>query len=238
MKSRFVSLASHEFKTPLSVILSSIGLIDKYDSPEMGDKRHRHVQRIRSNVHNLKQILNDFLSLERLEEGLIGNNPVPVDLIKIAEANVADSEESLKAGQHVILKTSGESRLVCADQHLISNVLNNLLSNAVKYSPAGNDVRLLIEFCEENVNLVVTDTGIGIPEDEQAHLFERFFRAGNTTGISGTGLGLSIVKKYLDLMGGTIRVKSRPGTGSAFLVTIPAGTCATIKLVNVHYSKT
>jgi two-component system sensor kinase FixL len=233
MKSRFVSLASHEFKTPLSVILSSISLIDKYDAPEMSDKRHRHVQRIKSNVNNLRQILNDFLSLEKLEGGLIHNNPVPVDLVKIAEENVSDLEESLKEGQRVILETLGENRLVSVDQHLLSNVLNNLLSNAIKYSPTGSSVRFLIEFYQETVKLIITDTGIGIPEDEQVHLFERFFRAGNTTGVSGTGLGLSIVKKYLDLMGGTIQVSSSPGVGSTFLATIPLG----ITEENVHPHK-
>jgi signal transduction histidine kinase len=224
LKSRFVSLASHEFKTPLSVILSSISLIDKYDAPEMGDKRHRHVQRIKSNVCNLKQILNDFLSLEKLEQGLIGNNPVLADVVKMAERNVADLEEYLKEDQCIILETMGERRLVDIDQHLLSNILNNLLSNAVKYSSAGSTARFLIEFCPGTVRLAITDTGIGIPEDEQAHLFERFFRAGNTTGVSGTGLGLSIVKKYLDLMEGNIQVSSHPGIGSTFLVTIPTGT--------------
>ena len=156
MKSRFVSLASHEFKTPLSVILSSISLIDKYDAPEMGDKRRRHVQRIKSNVINLKQILNDFLSLEKLEEGLIGNNPVLVDLVKITEGIVADLEEYLERRPTYRTGNLGESRLVNTDCHLLSNVLNNLLSNAIKYSSAGSTVRFYIQFCHETVILTIT----------------------------------------------------------------------------------
>jgi hypothetical protein len=222
MKSRFVTLASHEFKTPLSVILSSTNLIEKYNAPEMMDKRMRHVHKIKSNVNNLKQLLNDFLSLEKLEEGVIRNNPVPTDLLKMAEESVFDLEEACKEGQCIELEITGEHLMVDVDQHMLRNILNNLLSNAIKYSPEQSPIRFVLEFDKDSIRFVVIDKGIGIPLEEKEHLFERFFRARNTTGISGTGLGLSIVKKYLDLMGGTIKVESNPGSGSTFTVTIPA----------------
>ncbi|HTI90180.1 MAG TPA: ATP-binding protein [Puia sp.] len=221
MKSRFVTLASHEFKTPLSVILSSTNLIGKYSAPEMEDKRQRHINRIKSNVNNLKQLLNDFLSLEKLEEGVIRNDPSTADLVKMAEEAVQDMEEACKEGQRIECTVTGEQRPIMVDQHLLRNILNNLLSNAIKYSPESSLIRFELEFNVDKVRFRVADSGIGIPADEQQHLFERFFRAKNTTGISGTGLGLSIVKKYLDLMGGSITVASLPGSGSAFTIALP-----------------
>jgi two-component system sensor kinase FixL len=222
MKSRFVTLASHEFKTPLSVILSSTNLIEKYQDEASADKRLRHVQRIKSNVNNLKQLLNDFLSLEKLEEGLVRNEPVRTDLVKLAEEATQDMEEACKDSQRLELEIVGNIYEVFVDQQLLRNVLNNLLSNAIKYSPGGGLIRFRLEFAGDQVQFAVADQGIGIPPEEKEHLFERFFRAKNTTGISGTGLGLSIVKRYLDLMGGAISVESRPGTGSTFTITLPA----------------
>ncbi|MDO6429516.1 ATP-binding protein [Flavitalea sp. BT771] len=222
MKSRFVTLASHEFKTPLSVILSSTSLIEKYSAPEMEDKRMRHVHRIKSNVKNLRQILSDFLSLEKLEEGVIKNNPTPTDLHQLAEEAILDMEESCKPGQTIALEVNGDPRMVNVDDHLLRNILNNLISNAVKYSPESAPIRCILQFQPETVNFMVVDTGIGIPAEEQEHLFERFFRAANTSGISGTGLGLSIVRRYLDLMDGRIEVSSEPGKGSIFTIMLPA----------------
>jgi len=222
MKSRFVTLASHEFKTPLSVILSSISLIEKYGSAGQEDKRARHVHRIKSNVKNLRQILSDFLSLEKLEEGVIRNNPSPVNLVELAEEVITDMEEFCKADLKINLEVSGEARTVSMDEHMLRNILNNLLSNAVKYSPENTAVRFVLAFHTGTVGFIISDSGIGIPPEEQGHLFERFFRASNTSGISGTGLGLSIVKRYLDLMGGQIEVSSRPGDGTTFMVTLPA----------------
>ncbi|HVS98634.1 MAG TPA: PAS domain-containing sensor histidine kinase [Puia sp.] len=223
MKSKFVTLASHEFKTPLSVILSSTNLIEKYDASDQQPQRLRHIHRIKSNVNNLKQLLNDFLSLERLEEGVVRNNPSLMDPVVAAEEAILDMEGTCKEGQCIDLQIAGSRRPIWVDPHLLRNILNNLLSNSVKYSPEMTLIRLTMAFDQDIVRISVADQGIGIPAAEQDYLFERFFRAGNTTGISGSGLGLSIVKKYLDLMGGTIGVESEPGKGSVFTVTLPAG---------------
>lgn len=221
MKSRFVTLASHEFKTPLSVILSSTALIEKYESREDQEKRMKHTHRIRSNVNNLKQILNDFLSVEKLEAGIIKNHPAELDLLKFVSETVQDMSEACKNGQKISIQIMGQPEMVFLDGHLLRNVLNNLLSNAIKYSPDCSLIELILQFDPGSLTFIVKDGGIGIPEEEQVHLFERFFRATNTTGISGTGLGLSIVKKYLNIMEGRIHVKSAPGMGSEFTVTLP-----------------
>ena len=222
MKSRFVTLASHEFKTPLSVILSSTSLIAKYASTAEQDQRLRHVQRIKSNVKNLRQILNDFLSLEKLEEGVVRNKPVATDVVELARETIMDIEQSCQQGQNIDLEIQGDARWVMVDEMLLHNVLNNLLSNAVKYSPERSPVRFSLHFLPGAIQCMVADSGIGIPAGEQGHLFERFFRASNTGGIGGTGLGLSIVKRHLDLIGGRIEVCSEPGQGTCFTVTIPA----------------
>jgi len=222
LKSGFVTLASHEFKTPLSVILSSVSLIEKYPETGMQDKRVKHIHRIKSNVNNLKQILNDFLSLEKLEGGMLRNSPVEADLLTLTQEIIQDMEEAFKEGQQVRLRTEGTPRDVFVDTHLLHNVLNNLLSNAVKYSPDGASIDCSLIYHPSTVDIIFKDQGIGIPPDEQEKLFERFFRASNTAGISGTGLGLSIVKRYLDLMDGGIRLTSLPGQGSTFTVTLPA----------------
>lgn len=222
MKSRFVTLASHEFKTPLSVILSSVSLIEKYNTPETEDKRQRHIQRVRSNVDNLKHLLNDFLSLEKLEEGVVRNNPEQADLVQLVEEGIQDMIETCDGRRQMIFGATGTPRPVSVDPHLLRNILNNLLSNATKYSPPDAPVNITLEFDVQQVRLKIADEGIGIPVEEQQHLFERFFRARNTTGISGTGLGLSIVKRYLDLMGGSIAVDSSADHGTTFSVTFPA----------------
>ena len=221
LKSRFVTIASHEFKTPLSVILSSVSLIEKYPDTDQQDKRLKHIHRIKSNVNNLKQILNDFLSLEKLEAGIIQNCPVEADLVQVTGEAIQDMENTLKEGQQIHLHTDGTPRLIPVDIQLLRNILNNLLSNAIKYSPASSTVDCTLAYQPATVEIQVMDRGIGIPPEEQKHLFERFFRASNSSGISGTGLGLSIVKRWLDLMGGEIRLSSNPGEGSTFTVTIP-----------------
>jgi signal transduction histidine kinase len=213
-------LASHEFKTPLSVILSSVSLIEKYPETDMQDKRVKHIHRIKANVNNLKQILNDFLSLEKLESGIVQNCPIASDLVLLAHEAVQDMEETRKEGQDIRLHIMGEPRLVLVDTLLLRNILNNLLSNAIKYSSENTSIDCTLSFLPDSIAIQFKDQGIGIPPEEQEQLFERFFRATNTTGFSGTGLGLSIVKKYLDLIGGRIHMTSAPGQGSTFTVTI------------------
>ncbi len=219
LKSRFVSMASHEFKTPLTSILSSASLIERYTSTEHQAKRKKHIDRIKSAVDNLTNILNDFLSLEKIESGSVHRNNARIELMECVREIVDDMAPVLRPQQSINFQFEGCPK-VKLDKHLLKNVLINLLSNAIKYSPNGEDVDLRIEV-RDRIKIEVEDHGIGIPEADKVHMFQRFFRAGNATNIQGTGLGLTIVKRYLDLMGGSIDFRSELEKGTVFEVYIP-----------------
>lgn len=216
MKSRFVSMASHEFRTPLSTILSSAALISKYVTGDQDPQRQKHIDRIKSNVNNLNMILQDFLSLEKLDEGIINSNMTEFELCGYLKDICEEIEGILKPGQQILLKCRDEALIVKLDQHLLRNVLNNLLSNASKYSEAGKSISLRIESHHDKLVFEIEDEGMGIPEKDQPLLFARFFRAGNSGNIPGTGLGLHIVKKYVELMQGEISFKSILNKGTTF----------------------
>lgn len=221
LKSRFVSMASHEFRTPLSTILSSADLIEAYKKEEQQDKRERHTNRIKSAVVNLTNILNDFLSLSRLEEGKIEVHPTWLLLSDFCNETLEEITVLLKPGQTVNRYKDAEQTHVFLDAKLLKNILFNLLSNAIKYSDAGKPIDCLIKVEGTTLKISVTDQGIGIPEEEQQHLFNPFFRAHNVENIQGTGLGLNIVKRYVDLMNGEVSFESKPGKGTTFYVFIP-----------------
>jgi len=221
LKSRFVSLASHEFRTPLSTILSSASLIEKYQREDQQDRRIKHINRIKSAVQNLTNILNDFLSIEKLDEGLIRSNPSTFDLRIFCEKMQEDMQQEAKEGQVITYEHKGESTHVYLDNQLLTNILINLLSNAIKYSHAGDQIALHSEITKDHICIKVKDEGIGIPEHEHEHMFERFFRAHNATNIKGTGLGLSIVKKYVELMNGNISFVSKEHEGTTFMIFFP-----------------
>jgi PAS domain S-box-containing protein len=223
MKSRFVSMASHEFRTPLTTINSSAGLIQNYLDKGMLDKAPKHVERIRNSVRNLTSILNDFLSLEKLESGKINIDLKDCKLHTTIAEVAEEFDQYKKQGQQI--KISGDKNLtVASDQNLIKNILINLVSNALKYSPENSEVLVAFVDNGESVSLQVTDKGIGIPAKDKENMFERFFRAGNVTNIEGTGLGLTIVKRYLDLLGGQIDFESEEGRGTTFKIDIPKTT--------------
>lgn len=221
LKSRFVSMASHEFRTPLSTILSSVALIGRFTESDHQPKREKHVNRIKSAVTNLTGILNDFLSISKLEEGKIESNPEEFEFNELCGEVKAEIEGLLKKGQKIFHESDRDNQILFADRRLIKNVLFNLISNAIKYSPENKPI-----FCKNRIEngefiLEVTDQGIGIPKEDQKHMFDRFFRAGNVTNIQGTGLGLHIVVKYVELMKGKIGFESEQGEGSTFWVRIP-----------------
>ncbi len=221
LKSRFVSMASHEFRTPLSTIMGSVDLIARYNEGPQGDKVVKHVTRIRAKVRELTAMLNDFLSLEKLEQGQARCAPVQVDLVHLCIKMIEELQDIAKPGQEINYDHQGEERMVYHDQQMLSNVLSNLLSNAIKYSPEDKRIDLITSISDGSVKITVRDEGMGIPERDQEHLFERFFRAHNALTIQGTGLGLNIVRKFLDLMGGSIRYESELGKGTTFTVVLP-----------------
>jgi len=219
LKSRFVSMASHEFRTPLSTILSSSSLIARYTEPGTEAKREKHVNRIKSAVGNLTNILNDFLSLSKLEEGIFENVPETFDLVELANLVIDELKMICKSNQTIIYEHSTVRKAVILDKKFTHNILINLLSNAIKYSE--KDIFLTKKITENQILIIVKDQGIGIPETEQEYLFTRFFRAKNATNIQGTGLGLNIVRKYLELMGGTITFESKLNQGTTFKIVFP-----------------
>jgi len=223
LKSRFVTLASHEFRTPLSTILSSASLIGKYTTEEQDTKRQKHVDRIKEAVGNMRDILEDFLSLGKLEEGQIDVNMVWLSNEELKEelSRVVNNMDQLrKPGQEIDLECSVIED-VKVDKKLMANILSNLLSNAMKFSPENSKIQLKCEKDERTFHFRVKDAGIGISVEDQQHLFERFFRAQNASNIQGTGLGLNIVSKYLELMGGKITCESEINEGTTFLIEIP-----------------
>ncbi len=221
LKTRFVSMASHEFRTPLSTIMSSASLISRYTETEQFDKRERHVHRIKSAVDNLTGILNDFLSLSKLEEGKVDLSPDAINLEELCDDVSLDLRGILKENQKIEASYVGPPRQIITDVRVLKNILFNLMSNAIKYSGPGSTIHCRHRFSEENIDFEITDEGLGIPETEQQYLFDRFFRASNVENIQGTGLGLNIVKRYIELLKGSITFKSEEGIGTTFIVTLP-----------------
>lgn len=220
MKSQFVNIASHEFRTPLATILSSASLIGKYTASNDEQKRQKHVDRIKSAVNNLTEILNDFLSIGRLEEGRIQSIPVLIDLQDFCTNLTEEIQGLCKEGQQIQFQYAGISH-IWLDKQLLRNILFNLLSNGIKYSDAGKPVFLNVVAGSDIVKIEVRDQGIGIPNKDQAKVFDRFFRAQNAGTVQGTGLGLHIARGYVDLMGGSFSLVSELGKGTTFFVNLP-----------------
>jgi PAS domain S-box-containing protein len=220
LKSRFVTMASHEFRTPLSTILSSVSLIDKYKTEGEDDKRKKHVDRIKSSVTNMTFILNDFLSAERLEEGKIFAKPSEFNLPEVIEEIISDIKNIQKKDQQIIQTHAGEEIVNC-DKQMIRNILLNLLSNAIKFTGEDGLINITTSNTPKEIKLIVKDNGIGIAKEDQQYLFERFFRAKNATNIQGTGLGLTIIVKYLEALDGKIAFESELNQGTTFTITIP-----------------
>lgn len=223
LKSRFVTTASHEFRTPLSTILSSVSILGRYISTDNFDKTKagKHVQRIKSSVNNLNQILNDFLSMGRLEEGRIAIDFVQFDIELLAGDATSGVRPLLKPGQKIDYIHDCGDPLVYLDKQMSLNIMINLLSNAIKYSDEDSTITLTTRCTEAELAICVKDEGIGIPEADIQHIFERFFRAHNAVNIQGTGLGLNIVKRYAEFMKGEIEFVSEEGKGTEFFVKLP-----------------
>ncbi len=185
------------------------------------EKRHKHVERIKSSIRNLTEILDDFLSLDKLEQGKIETQCLHFDLQEFIEDTINEMEGMLKKKNQEILLIYNGPREIKQDKKILRNVLLNLLSNAVKYSPEGKIVQVQVNVDTENVFIAIKDEGIGIPFEAQQHLFSKFFRAGNAVNIQGTGLGLNIVQKYVELLDGNISFSSKENQGSIFTVGFP-----------------
>ncbi len=220
LKSRFIATASHEFRTPLTTILFSTNLLETYISKNEPDKCTKHLNRIKSIINDLTQILTDFLSLEKLESGNVTTVTGPVDIKELSTATLEEVAHTFTNGTNIIYGHEGNS-MVIVDRNILHNILLNLLSNACKYSKPGAPINLATTNRAGNLVIKVADQGIGIPAADQPHIFTHFFRATNVNTIQGTGLGLNIVKKYVELLSGTIGFTSEESIGTTFTVEIP-----------------
>jgi two-component system sensor kinase FixL len=221
MKSRFVSMSSHEFRTPLSAVQLSASLIEKYAQPYDNENIRKHVAKIKGSVGILTSILNDFLSLEKLEAGKVEVSCTPFDLVKFSEEITEELQLVAKQNQSIIYQHTGTASLVSLDQNLLRHCVTNLIANAIKYSGENTFIEFNTEIGPELCVITISDNGIGIPEADQKHLFQAFFRAHNTGSIPGTGLGLNIVARYAGLMKGRIDFKSDVNQGALFTITFP-----------------
>ena len=217
LKSRFVSMASHEFRTPLSTILSSANLLERYTAAEDQSKRNKHIQYIISAVGMLTDTLNDFLSVGKIEEGRINIKSVETDIPQIIQLVIDEMTGLLKPGQTIKCIHTGKMKFIM-DPSLLRHILMNLVSNATKFSGEGCAIEINSEIRGHQFTIRIKDEGIGISKEDQKHLMERFFRGTNAMNIQGTGLGLHIVARYVELLKGTITCISELEKGSEFIV--------------------
>ena len=221
LKTKFLSMVSHEFKTPLSTILTSATLVGKYKSTEQQDIRDKHLKSITTGVHHLTGILNDFLSIERLEKGKEIYRLTDFSLSKVVNEVIYNANMLLKTGQKISYPPNIEDVTIYQDEKIISLVLTNLLHNAIKYSPEETEIDLKIDINNNDILFHVKDRGIGIPKEDQKHIFNMYFRADNVLLTQGTGIGLNIVKSHVENLGGNISFKSVENKGSKFTVVLP-----------------
>lgn len=222
LKTRFVSMASHDLRSPLTAILLSARLLEQYSDKLPPEKKRKHFSIIEERVRYMTQMLDDLLVLSRADVGKLEFNPSPVDL-DVFCGKLFDEIQLSASNKHTLAYTrDGECQLPCLDAKLLQHILTNLLTNAIKYSPEGGTVSLEVSCPNGEVIFRVKDQGIGIPPEDLTRLFESFQRASNVGKIPGTGLGLSIVKQCVDLHGGQVAVESEVGAGTTFIVTLPS----------------
>jgi len=221
LKNQFITIASHEFRTPLATILMSAELMEKYNKPEDLEKKSKHYQKISVAVSRIREILLDFLSVDDAEKGVTKNNPINFNIVEFIQQLITETRSF--DGTHVLNYTHiGKNVLVTLDKKLLKTCISNLIINAYKYSPLANRIDIISEQKKKgSLTISVTDYGIGIPKSDQTHIFEKFYRAKNTDNIQGTGLGLNITKKMVKLMNGTISFNTSEKNGTTFVMHFP-----------------
>lgn len=221
LKTKFLSLVSHEFKTPLSGILTSTMLLGKYKLSEQQEKRDKHIKTITDKVHYLNNILNDFLSVEKLERGELTYNPTSFKLSKVVDEVVYNANILLKGGQKINYPENIDDFLLFQDEKIIELALSNLVHNAIKYSSENTIIDIVISQNDRETTFKVIDNGIGIPQKDQKNIFNRYFRAENALLSQGTGIGLNIVKNHIENLKGSISFASTENTETTFTIIIP-----------------
>ncbi|RKN81737.1 PAS domain-containing sensor histidine kinase [Ulvibacterium marinum] len=221
LKTKFLSLVSHEFKTPLSGILTAATLVGKYNTEEGQGKREKHLKTIIGEVRRLNTILTDFLSIERLEQGKEVYRLADFSLSKVVNEVIYDANMILKDGQKINYPQNIDDTIINQDERIVGLALTNLLHNAIKYSSEDTEIDFRVNLSENKITFHIKDQGIGIPEADQKHIFDRYFRAENVLLTQGTGIGLNIIKAHIENLGGSIYFKSKENTGSVFTMELP-----------------
>jgi signal transduction histidine kinase len=224
LKSRFVSVVSHEFRNPLSTIVVSLDLLEHYDQQLTLEKKQSYCQRARASALRMQHLLDDVLTLGEVEGGNLQFNPQFIDLGKFCRGLVEEIQFNSGTNHNIMLFEQGDVESSYLDEKLLQHMLSNLLSNAIKYSPTNSQIRFDLIHKPTSIIFRIQDHGIGIPAADQPELFNAFQRGSNVSKIAGTGLGLSIVKQCVDAHGGKVRVKSELGMGTTFTVTLPLKT--------------
>jgi PAS domain S-box-containing protein len=221
LKTRFVSLASHEFRTPLATILSSIELIEDFGATLPEGERRELIRIIKGAIARMAGMLDQVMLIGRAEADRLEFRPEALDPAAMAAAIARETEQALGQPGRIRLEVRGLAGARLLDPKLLAHVLGNLLGNALKYSPAPSEVLFELESAPASISFLVSDHGIGIPSEDQPRIYESFHRARNAGNVEGTGLGLSIVKHCVELHGGTVDFESAPGRGSTFIVCLP-----------------
>src|SRR5690606_6338994 len=221
LKTKFLSMVSHEFKTPLASILTSTSLLGRYTLENQQEKRDKHIETIKSKVKYLDNILTDFLSMERLESGVENYSIDQFDLQPLIDQLVHDSTGLLKLGQSIRHPPELNGIVLEFDQKILALALSNLVNNAIKYSPENTEITIGVKTRDNGLEIEVIDRGLGIPLEDQPFIFQRYYRASNVLTVQGTGIGLNIVQHHLNNLGGELSFESRPGEGSTFRLKIP-----------------
>lgn len=221
LKTKFLSMVSHEFKTPLSGILTAATLVGKYNMEEQQEKREKHLKTIIAEVRRLNAILTDFLSIERLEQGKEVYRLSDFSLSKVVNEVIYDANMILKDGQKINYPQNIDDIIVNQDERIVALALTNLLHNAIKYSPEDTEIDFRVNILADRITFHIKDEGIGIPESDQKHIFDRYFRAENVLLTQGTGIGLNIIKAHVENLGGNISFNSKENEGSVFTMELP-----------------
>lgn len=225
LRTQLIQTASHEYRTPLAIILGCAQVLEDSACSLSPEKIHRNCQRIQHSVHYMARLLEDILTLNEMESGELIANPAPLDLQQFCR-QIVEEQQLIDRDRHKLQfmycgKYQSKDNEAWIDKKLLQQILGNLLANALKYSPTGSAVALFVSHDDNAIIFQVRDRGIGIPSDDQAYIFEPFHRAQNVKTISGTGMGLAIVKQAVDLHGGAIALESKIGVGTTFTITLP-----------------
>jgi len=221
LKSKFVSMTSHEFRTPIAVIVSSSEMLEAYADRWSDQKKAEHLARIRAAAQGMTRMLDAILLIGRSDAGMLKFEPRSVDVSELCRTVIEDVAQSSQQKERVVYERDAGTERVVADEQLLKHVLENLLTNALKYSPSDRPVSFEVGRDGEALVFSVRDRGIGVPEQDRAQLFEPFHRGSNVGKVSGTGLGLAIAKRAVDLHGGSLSLQSSVGEGTCFTVRIP-----------------